>query len=256
MVDAVADRVTYIVREEASRHGADSTIASSLRSREPSTEPWDWAQKASVLNLSFSESNRSVPSWYRLEDPEVARLLAEYDEIQDLDSKPFPDGLVSFSGEATWAGCERVSTGLTWHYSKQATEEWRERRVELTEFRLAIVEQVLREHEVLGYVGVYGESPRQVELGDEQETFLNAALRALKQVDARKLKPSWFAIQGAMSQGTGMSRNKLERIASDLHAFVKASEGTRPSAQEINDRYELFRRQVERHAREAGISAP
>ena len=253
---SVAARVGRIVRAEANRHGASTMMYVSLRDSGGGTSDWEWAPEDAVVDFIPLPRPVDMPDQYRLVDAEVTELLERYSTLRERDSVPFPRALLSFNPEDTWDDCERIVAGRTWSWKPGATEKWRERRVELIEFRLSVVEQVLSEHEVLGYVGEYGESPRPVELDEEQEEFLKAALRAFELVDKRKLEPTWFAIQGKLAEWTGRSRNQLERIAEKrFDAFEKGSGSGRPSAQDVEERYSLFRRQTERWARSSGIGS-
>ena len=164
----VAVRVCQIAQAEAKRYGGATTLYASFRDERDTTGDWEWTPDSSGLSFGQLPRPADMPDRYCLTDAEVSGLLGQYDALQDRDSPPFPRSLLSFDPEYTWGDFERVAAG----HCRRPTDDWRERRTDLIEFRLSVVEQVLREHEVLGYVGEYGESPRPVELDEEQEEKL------------------------------------------------------------------------------------
>ena len=248
LLDHIRARVLAVLRKEADAHGAETNLlASSLALSQGSDHKWVSAYRTADVATTQADP----PSLYCLHDAETLARVADYKALLGPHGFDESRTLTQFDRDATWASCiGQVAQRL--RLFKRSTA-W-EARAEVVQFRLSVIDQVLREHEVLGYVGVYGESPRLVELDDEQETFLRAALRALKLVDKKKDKPTWFAIQTEMQWLTGRSRNWLERVAQDrFNAFEKGSERGRLPAHKEKARYKLFRQQIERWARVADV---
>ena len=244
----IARRVHRVLSYEAERYGAESTLAASIPDRPEASGMlwWSWEPRWSLDQEHAPISFDDPPALFVLRSPDIDGLVSEYAGTGTL---------VEFERDTTWASnLSRVSDAGLWYSDVSALSRYVD---ELVEFRLKVVEQVLREHEVLGHVQEFGEGePRRAVLSDEQTTFLDVALAAIGAVEAEvddptspaKGRRSWSNVSAKMHDKTGWSGNRLEGIAQNDFglfggpAFVKREgRGSGPLTRaEEADRYALF----------------
>ena len=218
--------IDYVVRRiliyESKRHGPDATLEDSLEGDLPLGDTrWSWELRFSSAQVDGPEVLDEPPALLALRAPEVDRLVAEY-EGWDAQS------LVEFERGATWAQCiEKQSNGEVWRILGVRGPD--PDVVQLVEFRLKVVEQVLREHEVLGHVDEFGAGARRrLAPSSDQTSFLDAAVAAIEAVEAEASdatsaetgRQSWANVSAKMTIATGWSTGRLERFAErDLTLF-------------------------------------
>jgi hypothetical protein len=259
---SIARSVGRILASEAERHGSDTAIGASLDGLPLSAHGngWSWeprrswpqeegAEEGGAEEEGAEEEGTVVP----YSPPALFALRSAYlDALVAASESEHRDTFVEVQRDWTWARALSAASSAESRFSRKGfgTDV-----VDLAEFRLKVVEQVLREHELLGHVDEFGTGAhRRVELTSEQTAFLDAALAAIAEVEAdaedpsNKRRRSWSNVNGRMSDKTGWHLSTLERIAEKSFtlfggpAFVKQEErgsGPLPRGEEA-ERYRRF----------------
>ena len=153
-----------LFRHEAAAADLDETVGKSLGFKAPlkETKPEWWAW--SVIQLGSSWENEPVHLRYKY----FARTSKEFQAFFSADE--MPDFAQSIDGEETW----RDVIDRTGKRGKLYSEQVDKYRglLDIIKFRLAIIEAVLYEFELLGYVGDYAPNNPQIQsVPDEIKKF-------------------------------------------------------------------------------------
>lgn len=250
---ALARSVRRVVAREAERHGLDAVIGTSLDDRPPSAteDGWWWEPRRSWGQEEGTVVPDSPPAFFVLRSAYLDTLASKTDSEQG-------DIFVEVQRGWTWGRALGRATSTEGRFSRQRSGLGTD-VADLAEFRLKVVEQVLREHELLGHVAEFGVGgDRRVRLSDEQADFVRAALAAVRFVEAEVDRgeasaPSWDAVQKQITADDESWKSKRsERVATELGAFEKGEGSGRPTDAQVRARYEQFRGRVMALARAAG----
>ncbi len=240
----ITSSVRQILSHEAKRYRPDLTIGDALAGATPPADNagWWWEPRLSYRQQQFPVAG-APPAIVALRSTYLDGLVSTYEW-------EFKDTLVEFEREWKWSRALQRATANE-AQAERAMRDRDDRVHELAEFRLRVVEQVLREQELLGYVTEFdvGEV-RHVALDDEQAEFVRAALAAIRSVEANSAKgkapaATWDAVQKQITAtDSTWGSHRIERVATTLGAFERLRGSARPTNNQIRDRYERFRERI------------
>ena len=227
--------VGQIIESESERLGATAQVGEVLEpSRAPDHDLWRWEPRLSWAQTQSGPMPGTKPERVALRSSVVDDLVAQGDRI---------DHMVEFDRDATWQELldDHDAMRFVYELGPNAAERKAERVRRLVEFRRQIVSQVLREVEILGHVGYYDPgalgptSHGHVDLDDDQQTFLDAALASLQEMReeierhgaVQSGRLSWANVRKRIEDKTGWDTKTVEGIAEEKFvlngrpAFVK-----------------------------------
>lgn len=248
---SIARSVGRILAHEAERHGADTEIGTALDGWLPSgDDEWQWEPRRSQGQEEGTVVPATPPALFALRSAYLDALVAASEnENRDM--------FVEVQRNWTWDRALSAASSTESRFSRNAFGTGTN-VVDLAEFRLKVIEQVLREHELLGHVDEYGAGGgRRVALDEEQVVFVQAALSAIHAVESEVADgiasaPSWDAVRKRIGDETGWGTTRTERAATKLGAYEKHVGSGRPTADQVRSRYEQFRERVVALADPAG----
>lgn len=250
--------VRVFLFDEAALYGANMTLRESLEPLAPPDEQdkdgWYWQHAQSALTAPVSISGDFGCRTFALRTP-------GHEGASDSRSEDFytPRSVREFHPEATWVDCIKHVEDfedVTLHGID--SEE-----LSVISFRLEIIEQVLREHEVLGFVGEIktGDgSPPHISLSEERRSFVRAALKAIPKVESdvdagiRRFR-SFTAVLEEVELILGWGNTRFKRVATELGAFQeREGEGGGPPTTPVRRKqYSDFCSRIREVALLAGI---
>ncbi len=264
----ILQRMVGVLEAEAETRGGAATVDRSLvESGSSGGARWSWV---GVERISPTHSGPQPEGiLLRLEEPSVQEAIDEHPGLADL-------AVVKAAPSSTWdALLSRARIQL-----RRASETDHHIRLESEQAmltgRVHVIENVLREFEVIGYVNWMDKTQRLViELDDDQEEFVAAAIEAIAAIDdaetrrVMRVRKSFNAIAGLIgaSDSLGWDKDTVETfVISRLNPvgehlrlrdplFEKwEGRGSGPGPRSAqDDRYEAFRAGVIAIATAAGM---
>lgn len=144
--------------DEAKAYGTDKGIGASLGLKEPkSNKPDWWSWTVMEVGSSREEGPKEIKYKYFLRVSDTFRSTYQADKV--------PDFVSPIASEDTWGDVIDKTAERGKLYLRQA-EKYRG-LVEIIKFRIKVIEAVLYEYEILGYVGEY--EPTKEELVEKLE---------------------------------------------------------------------------------------
>ena len=251
-------RVADVVKHEADRLGPASRVGDVLEAPNVLEHGvWRWEP-----HFSGAQVRRGV-----LPGDEPEQVVIRSAEIDELAAQSGERGRLGLGASWTWE--EAVSrTALTVFDRTSELPSARSDLYELLAFRIEVIDQVLREHEVLGRAGPFGsDSTHRIQLDAEQEAFLRAAAAAIIEVEDEARNPSspatgtrsWSNVRGRIEVALGRSKSYVERVAGKrfVHyggpAWVRGEGSGRRTDVEIADTYAQFVRVMKAYVKASGL---
>ena len=252
----LARYLARVIEYESERLGRTSRVGEVLDRNHPDHDVWRWEATPSLVQMWCGHLPDDEPEQVVLRSPFVDALVAQVGENR----------LVSFNRSLTWQEAALQAEPSIFDFVDDRDEQG---LAELVEFRIEVVDQVLREYEILGVAGAYDSgASRHLGLDAEQEEFLRAAVVAIHRVEAQaagasgaKAGRSWNNVRKTMELELGRSSNYLERVAEKSFtlfggpAFEKEtlSGSGRKGERRTIERYRRFVRVMGAYARAAGL---